>query len=120
MSLAANWRDGWLLLPETKNGRPHQLPITRTAAPLVARCLELAHPRSPYLLSNPRDLRRTMKTHLIDAGIDERWLDIWHNHGQTASVARKHYIRAEYADLKRDVAEAIDAWLGPLALGGQR
>ena len=65
---------------------------------------------------NPRDLRRTMKTHLIEAGIDERWLDVWHNHGQTASVARKHYIRAEYADLKRDVAEAIDSWLGPLFL----
>ncbi|WP_273185292.1 tyrosine-type recombinase/integrase [Hyphomonas adhaerens] len=150
MSLAANWRDGWLHLPETKNGKSHQLPITRTAAPLVARCLELAHPRSPYLLSNPRDpdepltmaaisrgakrlnkqlkfpdwnprdLRRTMKTHLIDAGVDERWLDIWHNHGQTASVARKHYIRAEYADLKRDVAEAIDGWLGPVLLEDHR
>jgi integrase len=55
ISLAANWRDGWLLLPETKNGRSHQLPITRTAAPLVARCLELTHPRSPYLMYNPRD-----------------------------------------------------------------
>ena len=146
MSLAANWRDGWLHLPETKNSKSHQLPITRTAAPLVARCLELAQPRSPYLMSNPRDpdepltmaaisrgakrlnkqlefpdwnprdLRRTMKTHLIDAGVDERWLDIWHNHRQTASVARKHYIRAEYVDLKRDVAEAIDGWLGPLVL----
>lgn len=141
-SLAENWRDGWLVLPETKNGKSHQLPITATAAPLVERCLGRAHPRSPYLLSNPRnpdepltiaaisraakrlnkklefpewnprDLRRTMKTHLIDAGIDERWLDIWHNHGQTASVARKHYIRAEYADLKWDVAAAIDSWLG--------
>lgn len=146
-SLAENWRGGWLVLPETKNGKSHQLPITQTAAPLVERCLERAHPRSPYLLSNPRDpdqpltiaaisraakrlntelgfpkwnprdLRRTMKTHLIDAGIDERWLDVWHNHGQTASVARKHYIRAEYADLKRDVAEAIDSWLAPVLLG---
>lgn len=138
------WQDGWLNLPETKNGKPHQLPITATAAPLVERSLGRAHPRSPYLLSNPRnpnepltiaaisraskrlnetlkfppwnprDLRRTMKTHLAEAGIDERWLDIWHNHGQTAGVARRHYIRAEYADLKRDVAAAIDAWLGPV------
>ncbi len=145
-SLADNWRDGWLNLPETKNGKSHQLPITATAAPLVKRFLERAHPRSPYLLSNPRnpdepvtiaaisraakrlnkklefpewnprDLRRTMKTHLVDTGVDERWLDIWHNHGQTASVARKHYIRAEYADLKREVAEAIDRWLGPVFL----
>ena len=145
-SLANNWHNGWLILPETKNGKAHQLPITSTAARLVERYLEHAHPRSPFLFSNPRnpdepltiaaisraakrlnnklefpewnprDLRRTMKTHLIEAGIDERWLDVWHNHGQTASVARKHYIRAEYADLKRDVAEAIDSWLGPLFL----
>jgi integrase len=136
-----NWTNGWLRLPETKNGKSHELPIPDFAAPLVARCLERAHPLSPFLLShprepdvpltiagisrasgrvnktlgfpdwNPRDLRRTMKSHLIDAGIDERWLDIWHNHGQTAGVARKHYIRAEYADLKRDVARALDAWL---------
>ncbi len=140
-SIAENWQGDWLNLPETKNGRSHTLPITRAAAPIVGRCLELSHPRSPFLFShprdpsvmitttsvsrgvkrlnktlgfpdwNPRDIRRTMKTHLIDAGVDERWLDIWHNHGQTASVARKHYIRAEYADLKREVAEGVDGFL---------
>ena len=55
--------------------------------------------------------------------LDDRgnfWLDVWHNHGQTASVARKHYIRAEYADLKRDVAEAIDSWLAPVLLGDRK
>lgn len=52
-----------------------------------------------------------MKTHLVDAGVDERWLDIWHNHGQTAGVARKHYIRAEYEELKREVATKLDAFL---------
>ena len=54
-SLADNWRDGWLNLPETKNGKSHRLPITATAAPLVKRCLERAHPHSTYLLSNPRN-----------------------------------------------------------------
>ncbi|MEO0697733.1 MAG: site-specific integrase [Pseudomonadota bacterium] len=141
MSLAANWEGEWLRLPETKNGRSHALPVTRVAAPIVEEALAFTHPRSKYLFShprdpetpmttaaisraakrlnkqlgfpnwNPRDIRRTMKTHLADAGVDERWLDIWHNHGQTAGVARRHYIRAEYEDLKRDVAEQLDAFL---------
>lgn len=135
------WVDGWFRVPETKNGRPHDLPITATAEPILAIARTLKDKRSPFLFSNPydpgrpiqltaiaraakrlnaslkldpwtpRDLRRTMKTHLIERGVDERWLDIWHNHGQTADVARRHYIRAEYVELKQRVAAEVDGFL---------
>ncbi|MBG6211589.1 hypothetical protein IWQ49_006277 [Labrenzia sp. EL_126] len=33
-----------------------------------------------------------MKTMLIeDKNINADWVDIWHNHGRGADVARKHY-----------------------------
>lgn len=135
------WSDDMLKLPRTKNGRAHALPITETAKPILALSLALADRDSPFLFPNgfdaeksltlaavskaarllsmelemepfsPRDLRRTMKTHLIERGVDERWLDVWHNHGQNADVARKHYVRAEYAEVKRQVAVEIDAFL---------
>lgn len=57
----------------------------------------------------PRDIRRTMKTMLIEEkNIDPAWVDIWHNHGRGSDVARKHYDWAEYASAKRAVANAID------------
>lgn len=141
LSQSDKWTDGWVYLPETKNGRSHSLPVTRCAEKIIETCHEWSDPHSAYMFSNPRhqekpmttaavsraakrlnkalafpdwnprDIRRTMKTHLADAGVDERWLEIWHNHGQTAGVARKHYIRAEYEDLKRDVAAKLDAFL---------
>lgn len=139
----ASWwcADGWLRIPETKNGRPHALPVTEHAKPVLdmARTLSRGNakwlfenkgsPEQPITLNgirqsvrrlytklsmdpfNPRDLRRTMKTHLIDRQVDERWLEIWHNHGQTAGVARKHYTRVEHQDVKVATAEAIDAFL---------
>ncbi|WP_298981628.1 integrase family protein [uncultured Roseibium sp.] len=58
----------------------------------------------------PRDIRRTFKTLLTDRNPDlnRDWIDVWHNHGRAADVARKHYDRAEYLEVKRSVAEAID------------
>ena len=135
------WSDDILKLPKTKNGRAHSLPITATAKPILTVSLALATRGSAFLFPNgfddgrpltltavskaaralsteleiepftPRDLRRTMKTHLIERGVDERWLDVWHNHGQNADVARKHYVRAEYVELKRGVASEIDTLL---------
>lgn len=57
----------------------------------------------------PRDIRRTMKTMLIeDKNVNPDWVDIWHNHGRGADVARKHYDWAEYTAAKQVVAKAID------------
>ena len=133
--------EDWLHIPETKNGRPHSVPLTDHAKDALALSKVLSghnakwlfpnrsDPGEPITLNgirqsvrrlytkldvgpfNPRDLRRTMKTHLIDRQVDERWLEIWHNHGQTAGVARKHYTRAEHHDVKIATAKAIDAFL---------
>jgi len=133
--------DGWLRIPETKNGRPHAVPLTERAKPVLAVSEAMSSrnarwlfpngntPDEPITLNgirqsvrrlytkldmapfNPRDLRRTMKTHLIDHQVDERWLEIWHNHGQTAGVARKHYTRSEHHDVKVKTAAEIDAFL---------
>ena len=68
--------------------------------------------RRQFRLFQLRDIRRTMKTHFLDDEyVEEREIDIWHNHGQNADVARKHYSWAEYKNLKMRVASRIDAFL---------
>jgi integrase len=129
-----------LALPKTKNATAHVLPLTQAAQRELKVALESADPESEFLYQNyarptepmpanalaqavrryceatktepfqPRDLRRTMKSHLLDSDADlrEEWVDIWHNHGRHADVARKHYDRAEYTRAKQKVAVAID------------
>lgn len=136
------YSNGWLKLPETKNGREHSVPLTKTAQALLLDTLALSDDESPFLFPHQldnqepilitsvgrtsrrmverfdmepfqlRDIRRTMKTHLLDLGyVEEREIDIWHNHGQNSDVARKHYTWAEYRDLKLRVAAKIDQFL---------
>lgn len=140
------YSDGWLTLPETKNGREHSVPLTKTAQALITEALVLSDAESPYIFPHLlnsrepilitsvgrasrrlierfemapfqlRDIRRTMKTHLLDLGfVEEREIDIWHNHGQNSDVARKHYTWAEYRDLKQRVALKIDEFLKGIA-----
>ncbi|MDX2029352.1 MAG: integrase family protein [Blastocatellia bacterium] len=129
-----------LELPKTKNATAHVLPLPRAAAEQLLIARAIADPNSDYLYPHrlnaseplslnslaqavrrycedakvepfqPRDLRRTMKSHLLDSDADlrEEWVDIWHNHGRHADVARKHYDRAEYTRAKQKVADAID------------
>ena len=64
-----------------------------------------------------KDLRRTFKTHLLDSEyVEEREIDIWHNHGQHSDVARKHYTWAEYKSVKQRVANKIDQFLDEVGL----
>nr|WP_306253335.1 tyrosine-type recombinase/integrase [Parvularcula sp. IMCC14364] len=129
-----------LRIPKTKNDTTHDLPLTAHAISILKEAKASSHPDSEYLFQHtteplepvtpnavakavrkfcdeteferfqPRDLRRTMKSHLLDHEDDlrEEWIDIWHNHGQNASVARKHYDRAEYRRVKSKVAAAVD------------
>ena len=146
-------RDGtpWLAWEKTKNGQPHTLPMTRHAAELVRWTQRIfpsewlfpspRDPDKPLTTTSlpqavrrwcdhmamerwqPRDLRRTMKTHLNEAHPDLAALgatDIWHNHGRTATVARRHYDRAEYVEVKLKVAAAIDAMLSNLTPADER
>lgn len=130
----------WLNIPKTKNATSHSLPLSQAAINQLSIARSLSDPDSDYLFPHrfdpeqsltpnslgqairrycddaelerfqTRDLRRTMKSHLLDADDDlrEEWLDIWHNHGRNADVARKHYDRAEYKRAKQKVANAID------------
>jgi len=129
-----------LALPKTKNATAHVLPLPRAATTELEAALGYGEEDSEFLYQNylrrtehmpanalaqavrryceatntepfqPRDLRRTMKSHLLDSDADlrEEWVDIWHNHGRNADVARKHYDRAEYTRAKQKVADAID------------
>jgi len=141
-SQKAWYKEGWLTLPETKNGREHIIPLTHHAACELTSARDYSGEYSAYLfpgLKDPlepmritsasrvakrvsqrfeiepfqlRDLRRTMKTHLLDREfVEEREIEIWHNHGQNADIARKHYSWAEYRQLKQRVACQIDAFL---------
>lgn len=84
-------------------------PIELTSLGKVARRLISDFNVEPFQL---KDFRRTFKTHLLDAEyVEEREIDVWHNHGQHSDVARKHYTWAEYKNLKLRVATKIDAFL---------
>lgn len=147
------WRDDgeWreldaprLALPKTKNGHPHDLPVTRHGEAILQRARGRAHdgavhlfpspyypdkPRSlsslakeiaTYCVENdvapftPRDLRRSMKNLLLDRDLPQAEVDIWHNHGKNADVARRNYDRAQYEHAKGRVRDAIDALIDEL------
>lgn len=142
------WKDkgGWrvlkspkLALPKTKNGLPHDLPVTKAGVTVLTEARTLADknaihlfpspyncgaPRSLDNLSStlrqycadqdvdpftPRDLRRSMKNLLLDNDVPQAEVDIWHNHGRNADVARRNYDRAQYEHAKGRVRDAIDA-----------
>lgn len=84
-------------------------PIDPSSLGKVARRLMSDFDVVPFQL---KDFRRTFKTHLLDGEyVEEREIDIWHNHGQHSDVARKHYTWAEYKALKKRVAKQIDKFL---------
>ncbi len=133
-----------LSLPKTKNGHPHDLPVTRHAEKLLSALegndastsdflfpapLNPDKPLSVETLSRavasycedakvepftPRDLRRSMKNLLLDRDAPQTEVDIWHNHGRNADVARRNYDRAEYEHAKARVRDAIDGLLDDL------
>ena len=133
-----------LALPKTKNGHPHDLPVTRHAAKLLNAIARKGDKNSSYLFPSaldplkpmplealsravadycetegvnpftPRDLRRTMKNLLLDRDAPQTEVDIWHNHGRNADVARRNYDRAQYEHAKVRVRDAIDGLLNEL------
>lgn len=107
-----------LAVPDSRFLFPHERDNNRsllvTSIGKVARRLIEDHKLEPFQM---RDLRRTFKTHLLDREyVDEREIDIWHNHGQKADVARKHYTWAEYINLKQRVAGQIDRFLSEVGV----
>ncbi len=131
-----------LALPKTKNGHPHDLPVTQVGARILEGARKMSAPESRFLFPSPygedaprtldnlsknvrlycleggiepftpRDLRRTMKNLLLDADVPQSEVDIWHNHGRNADVARRNYDRAQYEHAKGRVRDAIDEIIG--------
>lgn len=107
----------------TKNGRDHPLPLTDTAIEIIQAVCEGSE--SEYLFPKatnlnepkpvtsvgravtrfcesseadhwtPRDIRRTARTMLSDAGEPAYRIDIFLNHGTTVGVGEKHYDKAK-------------------------
>ncbi len=135
------WRElkcSKLALPKTKNGYPHDLPLTRHGEILLKQARILTPPGATHLFPSPykpntprtsdnltitvfrycrendflpftpRDLRRSMKNLLLEKDIPQAEVDIWHNHGRNADVARRNYDRAQYEHAKGRVRDAID------------
>ncbi len=53
-----------------------------------------------------------MKNLLLDSDVPQTEVDIWHNHGKNADVARRNYDRAQYEQAKDRVSNAIDELIG--------
>lgn len=145
------WKDkgGWrilkspkLALPRTKNGLPHDLPVTKSGVKVLMEARNLAEKSavhlfpSPYKIGSPRsldnlsstlreycayyefepftprDIRRSMKNLLLDNDVPQNEVDIWHNHGKNADVARRNYDRAQYEHAKGRVCVEIDKLIG--------
>ena len=107
-----------LAVPNTKFLYPHQTDRAKTllvtSIGKVALRMIADFDLEPFQM---RDLRRTFKTHLLDGEyVEEREIDIWHNHGQNSDVARKHYTWAEYKKLKTRVAGQIDKFLTEISV----
>lgn len=105
--IAAGWPDPemvpWLMPGEGKKG-----PIVPMALTSVSRAANRLTARFHMEDWQPRDIRRSMKTHLLDLDIDDRDIDVWHDHGRNADVARKHYDRARRWRMKLRVKEGIE------------
>lgn len=106
IAMAVSNSQSEFLFPNTYDIRK---PIDLTSLGAAARRLMSDHGVPSFQL---KDLRRTFKTRLLDGEfVEEREIDIWHNHGQHSDVARKHYTWAEYKSIKQRVAGKIDEFL---------
>jgi hypothetical protein len=84
----------------------------RTVSQALRRWMTSRDAVAPF---QPRDLRRTMKTRLIewDESLREP-MKVWQNHGRVTDVADTHYDWCLYPQTKRRVRDAIDAFVGAL------
>mgnify|MGYP006294725487 CR=1 FL=1 len=132
----------WTIPTErTKNGREHRVPLTDRALQLVQESIEESG-ESPYLFPHmrggegpmaftslrqavakmadaqgrprwsPRDIRRTARTMLAEAGEPDHRLDYHFNHGRSVGVGQKHYDRSVRLSEK---TKTMSVWDGLLA-----
>lgn len=130
-----------LCIPNTKTGIPHTVPIGTPARavvesirPYTGKCKVLFPQRNASItpldytsISNairklriehdmtawtPKQLRRTAKTVMSDAGMELYKLDYWQNHNQRTTVSQRHYLRATHLNEKVEVMNLWDKLLG--------
>lgn len=127
----------WTIPPErAKNNREHRVPLSERAVGLVLEAMEengghlflFPHGRGgerpmdfPSLNQairrltdarqtprwTPRDIRRTVRTMLADAGEPDHRLDYFLNHGRSVGVGQKHYDRSARLAEK---TQTMNAW----------
>ncbi|MEM7611177.1 MAG: integrase arm-type DNA-binding domain-containing protein [Pseudomonadota bacterium] len=129
-----------LCVPDTKTGIPHTIPLGQHAQAVIAEMRQhtgncevifpqrnaVTIPMKPTAMSaavrklrkryemsdwTPKQVRRTFKTVMSDAGVDIRDLDIWQNHGQRQTVSQRHYLRATHIERKLNVMKEWDSQL---------
>ena len=130
-----------LCIPNTKTGIPHTIPIgihargvIENIRPYTGECKMLFPQRNAsttpldytsisnairklrieYEMSawTPKQLRRTAKTVMSDAGMELYKLDYWQNHNQRMTVSQRHYLRATHLTEKVEVMNLWDKLLG--------
>lgn len=100
-------------IPMTKNGRPHAIPLTETAAALAAagwprRSYEGVH---SYLVLKgvgwrPHDLRRSAATRMRAAGVDSDAIEAVLNH--TPPRLRRTYMQPDMQPAMRDALQRLE------------
>lgn len=123
-------------LPETKNGKPHTVPLSQTAIEILNSVkvmsghLPVAFPQRNAIYTTmcsetlnkgvrrmcnhagiehftPRDSRRTVKTLALKHGISKENMDRLQNHALT-DVSSRHYVKYDFITEKRATMEAWD------------
>jgi integrase len=99
-------------IPVTKNGRPHSLPLVKTAAALLAAGWEVRSPEALYLALNkatpglrPHDLRRTAATRMRQMGVSSDVIEAILNH--TPPKLTRTY---QLPDMMPAMREALAKW----------
>lgn len=99
-------------IPQTKNGKPHSLPLSKTAAALLAAGWEVRSPESLYQVLQratpglrPHDLRRTAATRMRQLGVSSDVIEAVLNH--TPPKLRRTY---QLPDMMPAMREALVQW----------
>lgn len=104
------YRRGWVHLPVTKSGAPHDVPLTVHAKVQLRMALALATSRSPYLYPNEVDITRPMKldslSKIVRRAREEFGLSVWQLRDLRATF-KTHLIEEERLDERH-----IDFWHG--------
>lgn len=122
--IRAEYRDGWMTLTDTKNGRPHAVPLPAQALPFAGVPMDDLTPQQLRRYKTRafgtsfclRDIRRTWKTLAGKAGISKEMRDILQNHARL-DVSSRHYDRHDYRAEKLAACRQWEAYVTSICIG---